>query len=175
MCLDQVSGKYICDFAGIVERDIQEEFWAGPLGNSQHLLPNRIAVCDAKSRIGFGNIFCTMVTHHSFQSSHTRHDTLGASAESGEKMWQLPMDQEYKAQNQSNVADIKNTGGAGAGSITAAHFIGEFAKDISWVHLDIAGMAMTDRERGLHVKGATGIPVRSLVKLALNLASHPSP
>lgn len=100
---------------------------------------------------------------------------LAAGDESGEKMWQLPMDKEYKEQNQSNVADLKNTGGAGAGSITAAHFIGEFAKDISWVHLDIAGMAMTDRERGLHVKGATGIPVRSLVKLALNLASHPSP
>jgi leucyl aminopeptidase len=100
---------------------------------------------------------------------------LEAGDASGEKMWQLPMDKEYKEQNKSNVADIKNTGGPGAGSITAAHFIGEFAKDLLWVHLDIAGMAMTDRERGLHVKGATGIPVRSLVKLALNLASHPSP
>ena len=97
---------------------------------------------------------------------------LKAGEATGERMWQMPMDDEYKEQNRSNVADIKNTGGAGAGSITAAHFIGEFAGDTPWVHLDIAAVAMLDKEQGHLVKGATGNPVRSLVRLAQDLAGE---
>ena len=98
---------------------------------------------------------------------------LRAGEATGEKMWQFPMDEEYKEQYKSNVADIKNTGGSGAGAITAAHFIGEFAEGTPWVHLDIAGVFMSDKERGLLVKGATGMPVRSLVRLVQDLASDP--
>ena len=95
---------------------------------------------------------------------------LRAGEATGEKMWQLPMDDEYKEQNRSDVADLKNTGGQAAGSITAALFVGEFAGETPWVHLDIAAVNMTDKERGPFVKGATGIPVRSLVRLAQELA-----
>lgn len=97
---------------------------------------------------------------------------IQAGQEAGERMWQLPLDPEYKEQIKSQVADIKNTGGRLAGSITGAHFIGEFAEDTPWAHLDIAGTAWTDKEKGWHVKGATGVPLRTLVTLALALAGN---
>lgn len=95
---------------------------------------------------------------------------IAAGEESGERMWQMPLDDDYKEQNKSDVADIKNTGGRPAGSITAAHFVGEFAEDTPWVHMDIAGVYMVNRDHGVWVKGASGIPVRSLVRLAQSLA-----
>ena len=64
---------------------------------------------------------------------------IAAGAEVGDKMWQMPMFDEYKELNKSDVADLKNTGGRKAGAITAALFVGEFAEKTPWVHLDIAG------------------------------------
>ena len=95
---------------------------------------------------------------------------IGAGEESGERFWQMPMDEEYKEQNKSDVADIKNTGGRWGGAITAAQFLAEFVGETPWVHLDIAGTARTDKERKVLVKGATGITVRTLVNLTLSLA-----
>ncbi len=95
---------------------------------------------------------------------------ITAGAEAGEKMWQLPIYDEYKEQNKSSVADIKNTGGRDAGAITAALFVGEFAGDTPWVHLDIAGTNMIGKTRKYEVKGATGVPVRTLVNLVVSLA-----
>ena len=86
-------------------------------------------------------------------------------------MWQLPLWEEFKEQNKSQVADVKNTGGPAAGSATAAWFLAEFAEDTPWIHLDIAGTASTDAEKGERVKGATGTPVRTLVALVQDLAS----
>ncbi len=96
---------------------------------------------------------------------------IAAGAEAGEKIWQMPMYEEYKEQNKSEVADIKNTGGRPAGAITAAQFVGEFAGDTPWVHLDIAGTSMSDKVRNYVVKGATGVPVRTLVNLVLSLVN----
>jgi leucyl aminopeptidase len=96
-----------------------------------------------------------------------------ASEASGEKVWQLPMYDEYKEQIKSDVADIKNTGGRGAGSITAAFFLKEFVGETPWVHLDMAGVDFYEKEKGVTVKGASGIPVRTLVHLALDLAREP--
>jgi leucyl aminopeptidase len=79
------------------------------------------------------------------------------------------MNEEYKEQNKSDVADIKNTGGRNAGAITAAWFLGEFVGDTPWVHLDIAGTSLPEKERGYLVKGATGVPVRTLINLVLSL------
>ena len=95
---------------------------------------------------------------------------IAAGAEAGECMWQLPMNEEYREQNKSDVADIKNTGGRYGGAITAAWFLREFVDMVPWVHLDIAGTSTTDRDRGYLVKGNTGIPVRTLVNLVLSLA-----
>jgi leucyl aminopeptidase len=93
-----------------------------------------------------------------------------AAEAAGEKVWELPMYEEYKEQIRSEVADMKNTGGRGAGSITAAMLLREFVDDTPWVHLDIAGVDTYDREKGVIVKGASGIPVRTLVNLALQSA-----
>jgi len=96
---------------------------------------------------------------------------VAAGAEAGELIWPMPMHEEYKEQNKSDVADIKNIGSKYAGAITAAQFLAEFAGDTPWVHLDIAGTNMSEKERGYLVKGATGIPVRTLVNLVLSLAT----
>jgi leucyl aminopeptidase len=93
-----------------------------------------------------------------------------AGEESGERIWQMPMYEEYKEQNKSEVADIKNSGGRYGGAITAAQFLAEFAEDTPWGHLDIAGTSMAEKERNYLVKGATGVAVRTLVNLALALA-----
>jgi leucyl aminopeptidase len=95
---------------------------------------------------------------------------ISAGKEVGDKMWQLPMFDEYKEQNKSDVADLKNTGGRKGGAITAALFVGEFAEKTPWVHLDIAGTALLDSPKGYYNKGATGVPTRSLIKLVLSLA-----
>jgi len=76
----------------------------------------------------------------------------------------------YKEQNKSDVADIKNSGGRYGGAITAAQFLAEFVGDTPWVHLDIAGTFLSEKEQGFLVKGATGVPVRTLVNLVLSLA-----
>jgi leucyl aminopeptidase len=96
-----------------------------------------------------------------------------ASEASGEKVWELPMYEEYKEQIKGDVADIKNTGGRGAGSITAAFFLKEFVGETPWVHLDMAGVDFYEKEKGVTVKGASGIPVRTLVHLAFILANEP--
>ena len=95
---------------------------------------------------------------------------LAASKATGEKMWQLPLFEEYKRQNRSEYADVKNTGGRPAGSITAALFIGEFTDGVEWAHLDIAGTFLSERVAGPLVKGATGVPTRTLIRLAEDLA-----
>ncbi|MFC1947435.1 leucyl aminopeptidase [Chloroflexota bacterium] len=95
---------------------------------------------------------------------------IAAGEEAGERIWQMPIYDEYKEHNKSDVADIKNVGGRSAGSITAALFLGEFVGDVPWVHLDIAGTAYTDKTKGYTVKGATGVPVRTLVNLVLALS-----
>jgi leucyl aminopeptidase len=95
---------------------------------------------------------------------------LAASAIAGELMWQLPMYELAKEQLKSEVADVKNVGGKWGGAITAAHFLSEFAGNTPWVHVDIAGTARSEKERGYIVKGATGVVVRTLVNLALSLA-----
>ena len=96
-----------------------------------------------------------------------------ASAAAGEKLWQLPLLEEYKEHIKSEVADIKNTGNREAGSITGALFLQEFIEDTPWVHLDIAGVNQVEKEKGVLVKGSSGIPVRTLVNLALSLARKP--
>lgn len=95
---------------------------------------------------------------------------LELGEETGERLWQLPLYEEYKEQNKSEVADIKNSGGRWGGAITAAQFLAEFIEDTPWVHLDIAGTAFLEKERGYFSKGATGIPTRTLVKFVLDRA-----
>ncbi len=100
-------------------------------------------------------------------------DTVIQSGESvGERLWQLPTFDEYKDQYKSDIADINNTGGRGAGATIGALIIGEFADGAQWAHLDIAGTNRTSNVDGFNPKGATGAPVRTLVALAESQSSE---
>src|SRR5256884_3378911 len=94
-----------------------------------------------------------------------------ALAKAGEKMWRLPLDDEYKEQIRSNIADIMNTGGRYGGAITAAMFLKEFAEDTPWLHLDIAGTAWMEDNKPWIARGPSGIALRSLVEFAKSLGS----
>ena len=83
-----------------------------------------------------------------------------------ERVWRLPLWDEYREQLKSDVADIKNVTDTGqAGTITAAKFLEEFAQGMPWAHLDIAGTAWADREKPYIPRGAVGLGVRLLIKL----------
>jgi leucyl aminopeptidase len=93
-----------------------------------------------------------------------------ASAEAvGDRMWELPVDDDYRELYKSSIADIANVGGRYGGAITAAMFVGEFAGDTPWVHLDIAGTRWSNEEKPYLAKGPTGHPVRTLVHLLTHL------
>jgi leucyl aminopeptidase len=94
-----------------------------------------------------------------------------ANEEAGEKMWRLPLDDEYKDQIRSSIADIMNTGGRWGGAINAAMFLQEFAEETPWIHLDIAGTAWVEEQKPWIAKGPSGIALRSLVKFVKGYAS----
>jgi leucyl aminopeptidase len=96
---------------------------------------------------------------------------LASAAAAGEKMWQMPVDDDYRELYKSTIADLANTGGRYGGAITAAMFVGEFAGDTPWVHLDIAGTRWSNEEKPYLAKGSTGAAVRTLVHLLTNSAS----
>ena len=96
-------------------------------------------------------------------------DLKAASAQSGEELWQMPLQKSYKEGLQSHIADMKNTGPRAGGSITAALFLEEFFEpDIKWAHIDIAGTCWTDKSKGINPSGATGFGVKTLVQWIKN-------
>ena len=91
---------------------------------------------------------------------------LKAAAAEGEGAWRMPLGDAYDKMIKSNIADIKNTGGRDGGSITAAQFLQRFVKkEVPWLHLDIAGTALTKADTAFAPKGATGWGVRALDRL----------
>src|SRR6202051_333467 len=111
-----------------------------------------------------------------FGSDEAFTDQLLASAKAaGEKMWHMPIDDDYREMIKSGIADIQNVGsGKGGGAITAAMFLKEFTGDTPWIHLDIAGTAWQDDMKPWNAKGATGIGVRTLVDLAMKFGPNGS-
>jgi leucyl aminopeptidase len=93
-----------------------------------------------------------------------------ANEEAGEKMWRLPLDDEYKDNIKSSIADIVNSGGRWGGAINAAMFLKEFAEDTPWIHLDIAGTAWMEDQKPWIAKGPSGIALRSLVEFVKGFA-----
>lgn len=94
-----------------------------------------------------------------------------AATEVGERFWQLPMDEDYREFIKSDIADIKNSGGRYAGTITASWFLREFAEDTPWVHLDIAGTAWENERKPYMSKGPTGVAIRTLINYVCNHAA----
>ncbi len=95
-----------------------------------------------------------------------RDRVLHAAEMEGERMWPMPLDEDYLDYLKSPFADLPNVGGRWGGAITAAMFLKAFAGDTPWVHLDIAGTAWLDDGKPFLAKGASGLPVRTLVRLA---------
>jgi len=93
-----------------------------------------------------------------------------AGQKTGEKMWRFPLIEEYREVMKSNFADIKNSGPRGGGAINAASFLQFFVGNTSWVHIDMAGTDESDKEKGVWVKGSTGIPTRTLINFVLDRA-----
>jgi leucyl aminopeptidase len=93
-----------------------------------------------------------------------------AGRRSGELMWRFPLIDEYREGLKSNIADIKNTGPRNGGAINAAKFLHFFVEDTPWAHIDMAGTDESDKDKGIWVKGSTGIPTRTLVNLVLGWA-----
>lgn len=91
-------------------------------------------------------------------------DLLDAGTDAGEPGWELPLWPSYRRQIDSTVADVKNIGDRWGGAITAALFLKEFVGDVPWAHMDIAGTAYWERPGDYWPKGATGNPVRTIIR-----------
>jgi len=110
---------------------------------------------------------------HTSSGVYTNDDQLlerwmAAAKEAGEKMWHMPLDDEYRDQLKTVYADIQNIGTRWGGACTAAAFLKEFVGDTPWVHVDVAGTAWLDDTKPSLAKGPTGIPLGSFVNLAMN-------
>jgi len=126
---------------------------------------------DAATLTGAIVVALANVSAGAFTNNQEFEDRVLASARrAGEKMWPMPLDDEYRDLIKSTIADIQNiTSGRGGGASIGAAFIREFTDDTPWVHLDIAGTAWLDDQKPWAAKGPTGIGVRTLVDLAMNL------
>lgn len=93
--------------------------------------------------------------------------------QAGDRVWPLPLYDEYREQIKSEIADFTNTGGRAAGSATAAMFLREFTGDLPWAHLDIAGTAWVEDPRPYLPKGPSGVAVRALAELAFTSERWP--
>jgi leucyl aminopeptidase len=133
---------------------------------------NPAAVVDAATLTGA----CVIALGHHASAVMGNDEALieelrAAGDRSGERVWPLPMHKEYKEQLRSDYADIKNTGGRPAGTITAGWFLREFVGEFPWAHLDIAGTAWGDGKLPYQTKGATGAPTRLFVEWVLSRTS----
>jgi leucyl aminopeptidase len=94
-----------------------------------------------------------------------------ASERAGDRSWPMPLFDDYKELLKSDIADFSNTGGRAGGAISAAVFLKEFAGELPWVHMDIAGTAWAEEAKSYQPKGATGVGVRTLAELALDASA----
>ncbi len=94
---------------------------------------------------------------------------LASARKEGERLWPMPLDDDYKESLKSTFADIPNVGNRWGGAITAAMFLKEFVETTPWVHLDIAGTAWLEEAKPFLAKGPTGIPLRTFVRVALEI------
>jgi leucyl aminopeptidase len=111
--------------------------------------------------VALGNQISGMVTN----DRELGRTVFEAGERCGERVWELPLYDEFVEATRSQVADIKNSAGRSAGAITAAAFLSHFVAGLRWCHLDIAGTAWAEKESGLFATGATGVGVRLAVEV----------
>ncbi len=92
---------------------------------------------------------------------------LDSAKAAGEKLWPMPLDEEYKDELKSPIADLPNIGSRWGGAITAAMFLKQFADPTPWAHLDIAGTAWLEADKPYMPKGPTGMGARTFIELAM--------
>ena len=119
---------------------------------------------------------CVIALGHAASAAITNDDAfaaefLSSAKPTGERYWQMPYYDDYTSAMKSDIADLKNTGGRPAGTLTAGAFLREFVDTTPWIHLDIAGTAYLDNDSPWQAKGPTGTPVRAFVALAESLAN----
>lgn len=124
-----------------------------------------IATLTGACLIAFGNEVIAMMGN-----DRKLLDALKKSGENTyERVWEMPLFEEYKEYLKSDIADIKNIGGRNGGLLTSAYFLYEFAGDTPWVHLDIAGTAWTEKDKPYVPKGASGVGTRLILDLIKEL------
>lgn len=121
-----------------------------------------VATLTGAAVVALGNVTTGVITNN--QELYAK--LQAASEQSGERVWQLPSFPEYREQNKTPQADLKNTGGRGAGTITGGLFIEAFVQDKPWIHLDIAGTAFAFKDQDYLTEGGTGVGVRLLYHFA---------
>jgi leucyl aminopeptidase len=121
---------------------------------------------DAATLTGACVVALGMVNAGCFSNDEEAYRHFTAALEvSGERFWRLPVEDDYREQIKSSIADIMNTGGSRwGGAITAAMFLKEFVEDTPWIHLDIAGVAWTEEQKPWMAKGPSGIAVRTITE-----------
>lgn len=124
-----------------------------------------LATLTGVAGVTFGNVYTAAISNDdTFYNAF-----LKAAEVAEEKFWRLPTDVRYREWINSDVADIKNTGAAGGGTITAAMFLQEFVEEHPWIHLDIAATACVDPAvRDYEFRGGTGVAIRTLYELIKN-------
>jgi leucyl aminopeptidase len=132
---------------------------------AKHLKPRPKALIDIATLTGacvvaLGDQYAAVVANQDRLAERL----LAASTASGDALWRMPLNEGYRRQIDSVYADVANLGTPGAGVQTGAAFLEKFTSDLPWAHLDIAGMAWTERDAGTLKKGATGFGVRLLVE-----------
>jgi len=134
-------------------------WYARQLG-ATHLID--VATLTGAVVVALGKITTGLYGTHQPWVDHIR----AAASRAGEKLWPMPLFEDYRESLKSEIADMLNSPGRPAGSITAAMFLKEFAGDGPWAHLDIAGTAWAEESKPWQPKGATGVMVRTLIDVA---------
>ena len=119
-----------------------------------------VATLTGSIKIALGTFCAGAFTNNGRLSSRM----IQAGQATGERVWEMPMWEEYAELMKSDLADVKNVGGRPAGSIMAAKFLQTFVGDLPWIHLDIAGVDVREKEESYHSKGATGFGARLLLQ-----------
>ena len=139
--------------------------WEWFAGTSQTLIID-VATLTGAAHVALGDKIAAV-----FGSDSDVASQVLAPPPAGEHFWEMPLFKEYKKSMESDIADLKNiSGGRYGGAITAALFLSSYVEDAKWAHLDIAGPARSRETAGEHVKGASGIGVRTLIELARAMA-----
>ena len=151
---------------------LADALWYAQQAGATHLVD--VATLTGACQVALGKVSSGLMGRPAAWVEHVR----GVANRAGDRSWVLPLFEDYRDQLRSEIADLLNVGGRPAGALTAAMFLREFAGDLPWAHIDIAGTAWIDEAKPFAPKGPTGVGVRTLAELAFStfppLATPPS-